>query len=481
MRSAMNARGFTLFTAIISFVLIGLTGVLVVSMINTERQATDTISTIDEQSEMQSIADLARADAVQAFNYGVRLQIEKMIAQQGTEFYILKDSVITGKSEKDWETIVASFAASEFGSEERTLPDGTRVRGHQELSNRMTNHLVLLLENTTSTSKYRICLVLGDGATCSTPAGQQSDRKLRENLQSLILEMARDRENPLLEPVECNAKECKTGTFYINLDFSKLSDKEYEELPKIRVESLVSGRAIMEPILPKGNLRIYVPLRLFLALRKSQDIATQLFSSTSQFAGWGLGMCDSGCLIRETPFGRSAEIKDKSCPGDKRPSQFTNAKLECDNCPEYYNPNNLEEMKGILEIVFKNNTCNRINPNMGISLPSEFELSTQECGGLDFGSLETTPEHTKVIHHYLGKREQGNYDNGEAYCVSPKTMNIAAEFTETDTKYMVDKEGGESHYRVRFVAGLAQKTAQKQDCYSVDRDGEMECSATRPA
>ena len=48
---------------------------------------------------------------------------------------------------------------------------------------------------------------------------------------------------------------CPTGTFYVNLDLTKISDEDYEKLPQIVVkkrssEGGVTGRVLKEPLLP---------------------------------------------------------------------------------------------------------------------------------------------------------------------------------------------------------------------------------------
>ena len=73
-----NQRGFTLFTALISFVLIFLVVLLVQIMISSERTTSEIISDVEEEQEMQAIADLARADALQAFNLTMREAIEEL-------------------------------------------------------------------------------------------------------------------------------------------------------------------------------------------------------------------------------------------------------------------------------------------------------------------------------------------------------------------------------------------------------------------
>src|SRR3989344_5777779 len=87
-----TAKGFTLFTALVSIILIVLAVLLAQSMIRTERNVTDTISDIQEQQEMQAMADLARADAMQVFNFGIRYQIEQYLTNPQNSILITPDT-----------------------------------------------------------------------------------------------------------------------------------------------------------------------------------------------------------------------------------------------------------------------------------------------------------------------------------------------------------------------------------------------------
>ena len=81
MKKGMGRRGFTLFTALIAFVLIFLVVLLVQTMISAERNTSDIVSDVEEEQEMQAIADLARADALQAFSLTMRSAIEAHITR----------------------------------------------------------------------------------------------------------------------------------------------------------------------------------------------------------------------------------------------------------------------------------------------------------------------------------------------------------------------------------------------------------------
>src|SRR3989338_10598697 len=94
-------KAFTLFTALIAFILIALVMLLIGNMIWTSKTNSDIIGSIEEQSTMQSIADLARADALQTFNYNVRRKLES--------YFLESDNVIIVRSSDNWEKIVQEF------------------------------------------------------------------------------------------------------------------------------------------------------------------------------------------------------------------------------------------------------------------------------------------------------------------------------------------------------------------------------------
>ncbi len=80
----VGKKGFNLFTALISFLLIMLAVLLVQSMIQTERNAADTIAKIESRSKLEATAEMSRADAMQVFNYALRKKIEDWLSNEET-------------------------------------------------------------------------------------------------------------------------------------------------------------------------------------------------------------------------------------------------------------------------------------------------------------------------------------------------------------------------------------------------------------
>ncbi len=105
----IKSRGFTLFTALLSIVLISLTWLLMSSMTNSEKSTTSTIDDIKQHDEMQSIIDLQRADAMQVFNFNLRKTTEEYFTllkpnDLPINAFLLDDSIST------WSDVTDEFS-----------------------------------------------------------------------------------------------------------------------------------------------------------------------------------------------------------------------------------------------------------------------------------------------------------------------------------------------------------------------------------
>ncbi len=283
-----NERAFNLFTALVSFVLIILSVLLVTIMIKSERTTVDSINDIAEGTELQAASDLARADAIQVFNYGIRYQIEIWLTNPDN-FYLMTTDKLT------WKDVVDDFARSNFGSKET---------GGSQFANRAAKHLTSLLSSAPQplAAGYEITL-------------KSDEEKLRTVLQKLFSKSID--EGNFFDVIKCengNYNEC-LGTFYVNLNVAELNPEEYESLPQLEVKNNTTGRIIRNPILPRGNFRIYVPLRVFKALAGGFTIAHTddakgnrdygLFSARihNEIEEMKLGFCDRRvCAPRNNPY-----------------------------------------------------------------------------------------------------------------------------------------------------------------------------------
>ncbi len=308
----MKEKAFTLFTALVAFVLIVLSVVVVQSMVKAEADKLALISDIEEQSEMQAIVDLTRADAIQLFNYQVRFEIEDWLSTNGASFAF---------QELTWDELVEQFTRTFFFGLKNEKDEST-----QALTYFLSQELVKGYQYKRQVGVFQIEL------TGTTQAE-------RGKVQEVLNKMLKSKES-FIEVVGCedgDPKKC-IGTFYINLNPRNLSAEDYYAFPKIKVTNTRTNRVIEEPIMPRTNLRIYVPVRIFKAFAEARALAIEhnretgtlwkqnygIFSPRihNELEEMRLGLCDiDSCRWREHPYLSSSEKEIGSgayCPGDQR-------------------------------------------------------------------------------------------------------------------------------------------------------------------
>ncbi len=497
--------GFTLFTALVAFLLIVLAGLLVQSMIHSESVTSDILSDVEEQVEMQAIADLARADGLQVFNYGIRYSIEDYYREQENYFLVdIGDLDDTPSDSDSWNEIVAAFAASEFGAciprceNSEDCPNNTdceRAAGQSygfcscssdtdcfrgerccdgdnctgvssgtcactssQLSYRIAQHLldILQIESTTFGS-YGMevdCGKFSDGST--RPCTQDL---LQGTVQELINKsskrVANDGSSEFFRVVQCDSSNCGVGTFFMVLDLRAededgttwLSDETYEKLPQITITNYATGRTIREPILPRGTFRIYVPLRLFKAVQGSLGAADTLKEKHD--------------AIDEIYEGYCGDYGD-ACP----------------DCDDFYNKpdsladtarENAKDRVGISETDLKG------GDGLEPSLPSNAVVpatSSQKSGTVKWYEYDDDDDDDC-------DRERGPHmtsSSEDMYCVQIRSVDIKAEFKETNTDYTV--KGDEITYNVRISDSYEVKAwgdGQAEEEYYCHCSDDSEC------
>ncbi len=380
----LNERAFNLFTALISFVLIILSVLLTQSMIQTERQTNDTIAGIESRSELQAVADMTRADAIQVFNFGLRERIEDWLADRDRGRYTIE------LADKSWRELQNDYAEAKFG--------GTRSI---EFADFAANSLISLFYSEAHYGNYSVSL--------------ENAQTLREVLQKAIQTSVQTGE--FFEVVECDMdlhkndpRQCRKGTFYVTLAIAALPFEDYEKLPRLRIRNKATGDEIKEVILPRANFRIFVPVRLFKALAEARAIAHQplqeentqndsgLFSAKihNQIEQMALGMCDRDyCAPRKNPFlpPPKKTIKDSACPGAYTAKKSeVSVSVECDNAgsfctPGSYNASDEREMERTLAGMVREGLCRKAG-----------EIQTEFLGKeSDFGLITTSGANCGVM------------------------------------------------------------------------------------
>jgi len=353
----LNKSGFNLFTALVSFLLIMLAVLLIQSMIKAERDTADEIARIESSSQLEAVAEMARADALQVFNYSLRKKIEEWLTDPD------RGELTLQLQNKSWNDIKKEFAESKFGGSQS-----------EAFATFTSNALIGIFYTDAHFGNYKISL--------------EGRETLKKGIQDAVLGSMDD----FFTVIECGAgaeegdpRYCEKGTFYVNLHLENLSQEQYEQLPRLYVIDKATGEELKMIMLPKTTFRIYVPLRFFKAIAETralmhyplEETDTQndkgLFSPMihNMMEEMGLGMCDYGyCAPRTNPFTppESTEMAPgEFCPGNNLAPGYQNGiatGIECPaewaNCPASYNANNNDgsaDMKTKLALFAKSGVC----------------------------------------------------------------------------------------------------------------------------
>lgn len=300
----MNQKAFNLFTALVAFVLIMLTILLVQSMLGSEDTVISTIARLESQSKLYAVAHVARADALQIFNYFVRFYIEEHITGDGGK-YLMDDPKVL----RDWEYLKTSYATTYFGGGGR----GT------QFARQLALNLRSYFRATTSFGNYTMKLEDRD-VDMSYFENTNNVDPLKEVIGKTISDSVVAGE--FFEVIGCengDPDNCNPGTFYITFAGSKISDEAYENVPVLKIVDNSTNEFVKIGIIPRHDLRIYVPLRLFKALAIARDFALNydnlqngqlkdnygLLSPRvhNEIEEMKLGFCDKGyCVPRTNPY-----------------------------------------------------------------------------------------------------------------------------------------------------------------------------------
>ncbi len=464
-----------MFTALVSFVLIMLTILLINSMTETESGTVSTINDISAQSQMQTAADLARADAIQVFNYGLRYRIEEWLSRP-TNWYLLQPG-------KTWSEIKQDYACVNFGG---CRSSGSENSGVQ-FADITSKTMVGILEVGQTFGRYEISL-------------EKDEKQLFEALVATTTKSIE--EGQFFEVVDCDMPETNftaeqirncLGTFYVKLKLSSLAPEEYEKLPKIVVKNSATGDYLKQGILPYADLRIYIPLRIFKAIAQSKYYAdNKVFKNNDFFKSMMLGMCDpNSCEPRKDPIGTivGRDIPNSACPGSKGTIPEIDAgkakikkwpaKNSGDESSVDYDPDNPSSIKDALQLLVGKQLCSDaatpdlidVDPGDGLNL-------VQDNSGCNIYSSSVLVETfaSKTIKIGFGPYKDDPAYDDKAYCAKATEIRARILFEETEPKYKVNKNN-KNIYTIELLDSYSSTNPTEDICYTkCKKEGMTPCT-----
>lgn len=318
----MNQKGFNLFSIIVAAVLLMIGTVLISTLISTEDTTSTEIYLMTNNFSLSDAASLARSDALQSFNYNFREQLETYLTYNDYElenepgFALLNTEMLDGGAfggyDLEWDRVTQEFervillTGNEFDEE---IADADALAGNEDYelnSNKKFSAAIRLVAEKTINQfndgrygKYYVSI-----SDRSQEAINNTQRALTEAISPAAGETINE---PFLQVVGCDSDECPIGTFYFNIPLSKISDASYEKLPRIIVKDLITNEEMKIAILPRSNLKIYIPLRFFKAIFEAEKNLELLKGAedSGYFSDARLGFCDPGCTPRSDPLARA--------------------------------------------------------------------------------------------------------------------------------------------------------------------------------
>lgn len=435
-------------------------------MVQSERSTSDIITELEDQARMQAIADLSRADALQVVNYGIRQNIEQHL---NSNYYIYNSQLATFSQIKN------DFSNYYFGASNGSI-----------LARQIAVHLTNIIAagpKTIEGFKVELC----NGVSCSGADQLALQEALEKTFQATI----QSDQDTFLEIINCaesiEPQNC-TGTFYVNLDFSKIDDKTYEQLPQIKVTNVVTQRTIVEPVISRGVFRIYVPNRVFKALRYAykivKDPAFDVFGNLhNELAGLGLGLCDAGkCHYRVEAFGFGTPSQDDAhiCASESYPAFFKPNELPPNNvdvtcttggsvCAQYnalpnkvqYNPIDRTDMGLALEKLVSDSLTQSV---INVAL-------APDADGLFTFLNNNTNIQVKVITNAIPSKTirfdpSTAFPDQVAYCTQVTNTSFSLVFSDDNPNYVVVDARKPLRFEIRVQDGFSSTAAGSELCES---------------
>lgn len=260
--------------------------------------------------QLADTANIARADALQTFNYAFREQLEDYLTFTEGELNT-QPAFALFEIKKDSGAI--TFDQLKIKFEENILLNTNAVSDPSNPNYAPVFKFVA--QNTINNfqemtyGKYRVEI---------NDKGPDAQESLFNALKIVINKQG----SGFLEIVDCIEASCPKGSFYFNIPLNLLTDEEYELIPRIIVKDTFTQEQIKMAILPKTNIKVYVPLRFFKVLNESMDAARGINAAHAKNAEFKLGFCDTGyCAPRTNPLGLPASTTwtGKNCPTSEEP------------------------------------------------------------------------------------------------------------------------------------------------------------------
>ncbi|MDD4251447.1 MAG: hypothetical protein PHX27_04620, partial [Candidatus ainarchaeum sp.] len=226
----------------------------------------------------------------------------------------------------------------------------------------------------------------------------------------------------------------------------KIDPNTYEKLPKIVVKDMLTNEETKIGLLPKTNLKIYIPLRFFKAIHHAKDNLEAIKYNEYDFTRARMGFCDDGCNPRKDPVtANPGDRTDASCDAEQNATRYINVN-------SYYPMGSGMPGSNLLQAFVSEKVCSSFNQTN--SFPAMFDnyntnllsgnsaISTRP--GCPYYSIQATLWGTDVARITGGAADQ------YLSCTTITSVYADVVFKETNPIYIV--RGEEILYKLRLLS-----------------------------
>lgn len=260
----ITKKGFTLFTALISLLLVSVALALIFNMITTEETYLELIQDQSSMSDLMTMGDIARADAFNTFIITLRSSWE----EHKTNYSI---DITRSQMDMNWDDFTQWYIKDNFFERDFAGYFASGILHNLRYSANPPGYNITTEIKTGSHIECdNDCNFGNPNCTgCEEITTNEDDYNL---FKSVVIEMF-TAGGERADIIDCNQNMTTcNGSFFLTLDTTQLSDENYELLPIITVLKTKTDQVIQRPVLSRQIYKIYIPWRGLQALRVARNL-----------------------------------------------------------------------------------------------------------------------------------------------------------------------------------------------------------------
>jgi hypothetical protein len=271
----MKTRGFTLFTALVAFVLIGISIAISQTFIGTEKILNERVSDLELQNKFINLADVMKNDSLQLINLDFKNLVENYFLSSRNEFDVTDDT--PGGDDK---AEVKEKFKELINTQDVYFSDALQI-----LFNHFQNQQI-----------EGVDLKYDDYTACRRTNNHMiNDCSAGHYVANSTVRAAYDSQS----------QDSDDWGAFINLDAgANMNFNDYDEFPKVSLSSTEGRLNIKEPVVPKEEFTFFFPLEILNKAYYARDDSKNNNDRSGKFKSGGRikRICNPGDLYKHDEY-----------------------------------------------------------------------------------------------------------------------------------------------------------------------------------